>query len=85
MRLEGGTGKAEDAKLPGAGISPKPCPRKCAKKRSQVPERQKSGGTDLFECFPLCAIAPRCPSVRSAKILAQSCPNKSCESRSIER
>ena len=25
--FKGGTGKAEDAKLPGAGISPKPCPR----------------------------------------------------------
>jgi hypothetical protein len=25
---QGGTGKAEDAKLPGAGIIPKPCPRK---------------------------------------------------------
>jgi len=25
-----GTGKAEDAKLPGAGIIPKPCPRKGA-------------------------------------------------------
>ena len=24
--LLGGTGKAEDAKLPGAGIIPKPCP-----------------------------------------------------------
>jgi hypothetical protein len=28
--LLGGTGKAEDAKLPGAGIGPKPCPGKCA-------------------------------------------------------
>ena len=27
---KGGTGKAEDAKLPGAGIIPKPCPRKGA-------------------------------------------------------
>jgi hypothetical protein len=26
----GGTGKAEPAKLPGAGIGPKQCPRKCA-------------------------------------------------------
>src|SRR6266446_820359 len=25
----GGAGKAETAKLPGAGIGPKPCPRKC--------------------------------------------------------
>jgi len=30
----GGTGKAEAAKLPGAGIGPKPCPEKCtAEKR----------------------------------------------------
>ena len=28
--LQGGTGKAEDAKLPGAGIIPKLCPRKGA-------------------------------------------------------
>jgi len=27
---QGGTGKAEGAKLPGAGIIPKPCPRKGA-------------------------------------------------------
>jgi len=27
--LQGGTGKAEDAKTPGAGIIPKLCPRKC--------------------------------------------------------
>src|SRR4051812_28797283 len=27
---QGGTGKAEDAKQPGAGIIPKPCPRKGA-------------------------------------------------------
>ena len=33
-----GTGKAEDAKLPGAGISPKPCPRKWAEEKNQVPE-----------------------------------------------
>jgi hypothetical protein len=32
---EGGTGKAEDAKLPGAGISPKPCPRKCAQEKGE--------------------------------------------------
>src|ERR1700680_5116581 len=32
---EGGTGKAEDAKLPGAGIIPKPCPRKRRRKRER--------------------------------------------------
>ena len=26
---QGGTGKAEDAKTPGAGIIPKQCPKKC--------------------------------------------------------
>src|ERR1700685_3550230 len=31
---KGGTGKAEDAKLPGAGIIPKPCPRKGVAKRN---------------------------------------------------
>ena len=32
---QGGTGKAEAAKLPGAGIIPKPCPRKgAAEKRN---------------------------------------------------
>jgi len=30
--LLGGTGNAEDAKLQGAGIIPKLCPRKCAEK-----------------------------------------------------
>jgi hypothetical protein len=33
---EGGTGKAEDAKLPGAGIIPKPCPRKGAAEMEQA-------------------------------------------------
>jgi hypothetical protein len=28
-RVKGGTGKAEDAKLQDAGISPKQCPGKC--------------------------------------------------------
>ncbi len=27
--------KAEDAKLPGAGISPKPCPRKCVAEKGR--------------------------------------------------
>ena len=30
--LLGGNGKAEDAKLPGAGIIPKPCPKERAEK-----------------------------------------------------
>jgi hypothetical protein len=34
--LEGGTGKAEDAKLPGAGIIPKLCPRKERRKWSYI-------------------------------------------------
>jgi len=34
----GGTGKAETAKLPGAGIGPKPCPRKCAAEKGQLAE-----------------------------------------------
>src|SRR5438093_1328146 len=34
----GGTGKAEPAKLPGAGIGPKPCPGKCAAGKGQVAE-----------------------------------------------
>src|SRR6266404_3852278 len=41
----GGTGKAEDAKLPGAGIIPKPCPRKgAAKKRILWTQRASSLG-----------------------------------------
>ena len=32
----GGTGKAEDAKLPGAGIIPKPCPRKGATEKERA-------------------------------------------------
>jgi hypothetical protein len=35
----GGTGKAEPAKLQGAGIGPKPCPRKCAAEKGQLTER----------------------------------------------
>src|SRR6266446_3490430 len=34
----GGTGKAEAAKLPGAGIGPKPCPEKCAAEKGQLAE-----------------------------------------------
>ena len=33
---QGGTGKAEDAKLPGAGISPKQCPGKGAAEKGYV-------------------------------------------------
>src|SRR5258707_14085668 len=32
----GGTEKAEAAKLPGAGIGPKPCPGKCAKEKDYI-------------------------------------------------
>src|SRR6266851_4717733 len=32
----GGTEKAEAAKLPGAGIGPKPCPGKCAKEKVYI-------------------------------------------------
>jgi hypothetical protein len=34
----GGTGKAEAAKLPGAGIGPKQCPGKCAAEKGQLAE-----------------------------------------------
>jgi hypothetical protein len=34
----GGTGKAEAAKLPGAGIGPKPCPGKCAAEKVYSPK-----------------------------------------------
>jgi hypothetical protein len=34
----GGTGKAEAAKLPGAGIGPKQCPGKCAAEKGQLPD-----------------------------------------------
>ena len=36
--LLGGTGKAEAATLPGAGIGPKQCPRKCAAEKGQLAE-----------------------------------------------
>src|SRR6266446_5979938 len=36
LRRSGGTGKAEAAKLPGAGIGPKPCPRKCAAEKEYL-------------------------------------------------
>jgi hypothetical protein len=38
QRIAGGTVKAEDAKLPGAGISPKPCPRKCIAEKGDAPD-----------------------------------------------
>src|SRR5205807_10621089 len=38
----GGTGKAEAAKLPGAGIGPKQCPRKCAAEKGQVAQTSKN-------------------------------------------
>jgi hypothetical protein len=45
--FKGGTGKAEAAKLPGAGTNPKPCPRKCVEEKGQVPDSVKSlGGED---------------------------------------
>src|SRR6516225_8644209 len=34
----GGTGKAETAKLPGAGIGPKQCPEKCMAKKGYLPK-----------------------------------------------
>src|SRR5579859_1290967 len=40
----GGTGKAEAAKLPGAGIDPKQCPGKCAAEKGQVAEISESRG-----------------------------------------
>jgi hypothetical protein len=33
--ISGGTVKAEAAKVPGAGISPKPCPRKCVAEKGR--------------------------------------------------
>jgi hypothetical protein len=39
---QGGTGKAEDAKLPGAGIIPKPCPRNGAAKEKTTWIREAS-------------------------------------------
>ena len=34
----GGAGKAETAKLPGAGIGPKQCPRKCVAEKGNLPK-----------------------------------------------
>src|SRR5579859_3201467 len=41
----GSTGKAEDAKLPGAGIIPKPCSRKGAAEMEQASNHQAIEGT----------------------------------------
>src|SRR5712692_1978476 len=46
----GGTGKAEAAKLPGAGIGPKPCPGKCAAEKNHLPH---SGGVKVRSGFRL--------------------------------
>src|SRR5690348_13026354 len=40
-RRSGGTGKAEAAKQPGAGIGPKQCPGKCAAEKECLPMRVK--------------------------------------------
>jgi hypothetical protein len=41
---KGGTGKAEDAKLPDAGISPKQCPKKMSgRKNAGLPESTTIG------------------------------------------
>jgi hypothetical protein len=37
---KGGTGKAEDAKLPGAGIWPEQCPEKCVAEKGATTETQ---------------------------------------------
>ena len=51
--VKGGTGKAEDAKLPGAGISPKQCPRKCVaekgKRLTKVSENRDEEQTRVKE------------------------------------
>src|SRR6266853_4233390 len=39
----GGTGKAEVAKLPGAGIGPKPCPRKCEAEKGYLTNSVRIG------------------------------------------
>src|SRR5487761_226478 len=41
--IPGGTVKAEAAKLPGAGISPKPCPRKCTAEKDHAPHSVRIG------------------------------------------
>jgi hypothetical protein len=40
--LLGGNGKAEGAKVPGAGIGPKPCPGKCAAEKECLPNSDRS-------------------------------------------
>src|SRR6266403_4025088 len=44
-----GTGKAEPAKLPGAGIGPKPCPGKCAAEKGYLPKSGSIMGKGRFE------------------------------------
>src|SRR5260370_28669124 len=51
--FKGGTGKAEDAKAPGAGIIPKRCPRKGAAEKetlTSVSEIGSRGRTRQFRC-----------------------------------
>src|SRR5216684_796087 len=38
LRRSGGTGKAEAAKMPGAGIGPKQCPGKCVAEKGRLAE-----------------------------------------------
>jgi hypothetical protein len=47
--VQGGTGKAEDGKLTGAGIIPKPCPRKGAAEMEQSSNRQDKVATGAPE------------------------------------
>src|SRR5260221_13300993 len=49
MCRSGGTGKAEAAKLPGAGIGPKQCPEKCAAEKGYLPKSDGIMGKGRFE------------------------------------
>src|SRR5580700_4069529 len=45
----GGTGKAEAAKLPGAGIGPKQCPGKCEAEKGYLPKSVSIGVRSRLE------------------------------------
>src|SRR5580704_12880359 len=49
----GGTGKAEAAKLPGAGIGPKLCPGNCVAEKGRLPEQEEIGMRDKRGLHPL--------------------------------
>src|SRR2546430_1418974 len=76
VTCSGGAGKAEAAKLPGAGIGPKPCPGKCAAEKGAPTERSENRSTGwasrpIFTAFSRGSFF--CRTFSGARLRANSC------------